>query len=280
MRRSSLSIFWLWVVARIRLLLRSPRLTFFTLVFPVILLVTFDGLNHSRVTAGGGELPFAQFFTPSIAVFALVSATYTGLIFGVVTAREQGILKRVRGTPLPMRVFLGSWVASTLLTGFTAVVLMFVVAVPAFGVHVYPGMLPAAAVTLLLGGASFCALAMAVASYVKRTDTAPVVANLTLFPLMFISGVFYPMEGEPHWLQTIARLFPLSHLTQAFDACFSSHTAGAGFLGRDLFALALWGAVGGWIAVRRFAAEETDEPVTRGRGRLRAAAAHARGRAS
>lgn len=259
-RRSDPAILWLWITARVRLLLRSPRITFFTLVFPVILLVTFNGLNHSHVTVAGGELPFAQFFTPSIAIFALASTTYTSIIFGVATAREQGILKRVRGTPLPMRLFLGSWLASAVLTGCAAVVLMFVVAVPLFSVHIYPRLLPAALVTLELGGATLGALGLAVASYIRRADSAPVIANLTLFPLMFISGVFYPLESEPSWLQTVAHLFPLSHLTHAFGACFSPHTHGLGFDGRDLVALAVWLAVGAWIAVRRFAMEAVDAP--------------------
>jgi ABC-2 type transport system permease protein len=257
--RSDLALGWLWLRGRLRLMLRTPRATFFTFVFPLILLVLFNGLNDSRVSVAGGKVAFAQFFTPSIAIFAMTSATYTAVIFGVATAREQGILKRVRGTPLPMSVFLGSWLASAVLTGVFSVALMFAVAVPAFGVDIRPKLLPAAIITLVIGAAAISAVGLGVSSFVRRADTAPIAANLTLFPLLFVSGVFYPFESEPEWLQKIAHVFPLSHLVQAFDACFSPYTSGSGFAARDLASLLVWGAIGTFVAVRRFAAEATDE---------------------
>jgi ABC-2 type transport system permease protein len=138
---------------------------------------------------------------------------------------------------------------------------MFVVAVPAFGVDVRPRLLPAAVVTLILGAAAIAAIGLAVASFIRRADTAPIVANVTLFPLLFVSGVFYSFQSEPQWLQQIAHLFPLSHLVQAFDACFSPYTTGTGFFRHDLLSLAAWGIAGAVVATRRFAREETDEPA-------------------
>jgi ABC-2 type transport system permease protein len=258
-RRSDLALAWLWLKARLRLMARTPRATFFTFVFPLILLALLDSLGGGNVSVPGGQVAYAQYITPSIAIFALTAATYSFVIFGVATAREQGVFKRVRGTPLPMSVFLGSWVASTVLAGLTSVVLMFVLAVPALGVEIRPQLLPAAIVTLLLGGLAFTALGFAVASFVRRADTAPIVANLTLFPLLFISGVFYSAEGQPDWLRRIADFFPLSHLVRAFETCFSPYTTGSGFSGRDLLSLAVWGLVGAYVAVRRFAGEATDE---------------------
>ena len=241
------------------MLLRTPRASFFTIVFPLIFLIVFNSLNNSRVSVTGGEVPFAQFFTPSIAVFAMVTATYTGVIFSIATAREQGILKRVRGTPLPMSVFLGSWLGGAVLSGVLSVIVMFAVAVPAFGVDIYPRLLPAALVTLILGGTAMSAIGLAVASFLRRAESAPIAANVTLFPLLFVSGVFYPIESEPQWLQDLAHVFPLSHFVQAFDACFSPHTTGSGFSARHLGALVVWGVAAGFVAVRRFAAEAVDE---------------------
>ena len=242
-----------------RLILRSPRGPFFTFVFPLILLVVFNGLNNSTVTVAGGTVDFAQFFTPAIGVFAVATGSYTAVIFGLVTLREQGILKRVRGTPLPMRVYLGSWLAATLLSSIASVALMFLVAVPVFGVHIYPRLLPAALITLVLGAASLSAIALAVGSFVKRTETAPIAANLTLFPLLFVSGIFYPLEGAPNSVQTVAHVFPLSHLAQAFEACFSPHTQGSGFASGHMAVIAVWGLAAARFAVRRFESEVEDE---------------------
>jgi ABC-2 type transport system permease protein len=256
---SDVALTRLWVKSRLRLMTRTPRATFFTFVFPLILLILLNALGGSDVTAPGGKVTYAQYITPSIAIFALTAATYSFVIFGVATAREQGTFKRVRGTPLPMSVFLGSWVASTVLAGLGSVALMFAVAVPALGLHVRAELMPAAFVTLLLGGMTFTALGFAVASFVRRADTAPIVANLTLFPLLFVSGVFYSVEAEPEWLRRVADIFPLSHLVQAFDACFSPYTSGSGFSAHDLGSLFAWAVIGTFIAVRRFAAEATDE---------------------
>jgi ABC-2 type transport system permease protein len=238
---------------------RTPRATFFTFVFPLILLVLLNSLGGGDVPVPGGKVAYSQYITPAIAIFALTAATYSFVIFGVATAREQGAFKRVRGTPLPMSVFLGSWVVSTVLTALVSVALMFVVAVPVFGVEIRYELLLAAAVTLLLGALAFTALGFAVASFVRRTDSAPIVANLTLFPLLFISGVFYSAEGEPEWLKRIADVFPLSHLVDSFTACFSPYTTGSGFSARDLSSLLVWGAIGALVAVRRFSREATDE---------------------
>jgi ABC-2 type transport system permease protein len=256
---SNLALGWLWLKGRLRLMTRTPRATFFTFVFPLILLVLLDSLGGGDVSVPGGKVAYAQYITPAIAIFALTAGTYTSVIFGVATAREQGIFKRVRGTPLPLPVFLGSWIAATVLAAFAAVALMFVVAVPAFGIDIRPELLPAAVVTLALGGLTLTALGFAVGSFIRRADTAPIVANLTLFPLLFVSGVFYSIEGQPEWLQRIAEAFPLYHLVQAFTGCFSPYTTGSGFSGPDLWPLFAWGVVGTIVAVRRFSREATDE---------------------
>jgi ABC-2 type transport system permease protein len=258
-RRSDLALGRLWLKARLRLMTRTLRATFFTVIFPLILLLLLDSLGGGRVSVPGGTVAYAQYITPSIAIFALTTATYTGVIFGVATAREQGIFKRVRGTPLPMGIFLGSWVVSTVLIGLAAAALMFVFAVAAFGVDIRLELLPAAIVTLVLGGLAFTALGFAVGSFIRRVDTAPVIANLTLFPLLFVSGVFYSVENEPDWLRQIADVFPLIHLVRAFTACFSPYTTGSGFSSGDLSSLLVWGVAGAFVAVRRFSREATDE---------------------
>jgi ABC-2 type transport system permease protein len=260
--RSDVSLLRRWVIARVRLTLRNPRVLLFTFAFPLILMTLFSALNSGqRVDAmgdAGGKIPFAQFFTPSIGIFGLASACYTGVVFGIAAARDAGLLKRVRGTPLPMSIYLGSWLTGAALTGIAAVVLLFAVAVPAFGVHIYARMLPAALVTLVLGAATLAALGLAVASLVRTADQAIPVAQLTFLPLSFISGIFYPLQGAPDWVVRIAHAFPLFHVVNAFDACFVPQTPGGGWSGNDLLAIAAWGVVGLAVAARRL----RTEPVT------------------
>jgi ABC-2 type transport system permease protein len=259
MTRTDLHLLRRWIAARVRLTLRSPRATFFTFVFPLMFLVLFNALNGNAQVAApgaaGGKVPFAQFYTPSIGIFGLTLACYSTVIFGLADARDSGLLKRVRGTPLPMPVYLGSWLTGAVLTGLASVVLMFVVAVPVFGVHIYPRMLPAAIVTLVLGAATLSALGLAVASLVRSADQAMPVAQLTFLPLSFISGIWYPLDGAPQWVVTVAHIFPLWHIVDAFDACFVPQTAGGGWSPGHLNVIATWGVCALVVAIRRFRAE-------------------------
>jgi len=234
-RSGDLALLARWVRARFKILLRGPRGAFFTFIFPMIFLIIFDAANKgSHLTVTGGKVDFAQFYTPGIAVFALATSCYQGLIILVANLRDQGILKRVRGTPLPRWIYLTALVGAAILAGFLSVLLMFVVAVPAFGFHIYWKLVPAAIVTLLLGAAAITSIALAVSTFVDRPESAQPIAGITFFPLLFVSGVFYPLETAPEWLQKVAHFFPLSHLAQGFEQCFSPHTKGLGFSGAHL----------------------------------------------
>jgi ABC-2 type transport system permease protein len=239
-----------WVFSRMKLTARNGRALVFTFAFPLILIVLFNALNgNAKVQNLGQDVRFAQFYTPAIAIFSLVSACYTTLVMGLANARDQGLLKRVRGTPLPMGIYLFAWVASAIALGVCAVALLFVVAVPAFDVHIYPSKLPEAIVSLLLGALCLSALGVAVASLVKNADQAQPVVQLTFLPLSFISGIWFPLDNAPDWLVSVAHIFPLSHLVQSFSAGF---TPGGGWAPGHLAVLALWTAGALFVAVRRF----------------------------
>jgi ABC-2 type transport system permease protein len=267
-RRSDLSLLRRWTKARLLVTLRTPRAAFFTFVFPLLLLALLNATSHGHlVDVPGGKVHFAQYFTPSIGIYGLSVGCYALPIFGLAGARELGLLKRVRGTPLSSWVYLTAWLVASILTGLAAVLLMFVVAVPVFGVDLYPRMLPAAIVTGALGAGTLASLGVAVATFVRRLETAPAIANLTIFPISFLSGVFFPLHGAPDWVLRLAHFFPLSHLVDAFTACFSPHTHGSGFAAHDLAVLAGWGAAGLLVAVRRFQwdTEEPEHPTRRRR---------------
>jgi ABC-2 type transport system permease protein len=248
-----------WIAARVNLMLRNPRVTFFTFAFPLMFLLIFGGLSgDAEVPAagsGGGDVPFAQFYTPAIGVFGLTLACYSNVIFGLSAARDEGLLKRVRGTPLPMPIYLAAWLAGAALVGVLSVVLMFAVAVPLFGVDIYARNLPAAAVTLALSAASLAALGLAVATLVRNADQAGPVAQLTMLPISFISGVFFPIDGAPDAVVAIAHAFPLYWIADAFGACFAPQTTGGGWAPGHLAIIALWGVAGLAVATRRFQAE-------------------------
>jgi ABC-2 type transport system permease protein len=257
-----------WLTSRMKLTLRNPRAVTFTFAFPLVLVVLFNALNgNTQVTSAGAKVDFSQFYTPAIGVFSLVAACYTTLILGIATARDNGLLKRVRGTPLPIGIYLGSWMVSAAAVGILAILAMFVISIPAFGVHIYTAALPAAIVTLLLGAACLCSLGVAVASLVKSAEQAMPVAQLTFLPISFVSGIWFPLDGAPNWVVDVAHFFPLYHIAHAFERCFTPG-AGSAWTGKDLWAIAVWTAVGAFVAVRRFRFEPGEGDAGRSRPRL------------
>jgi ABC-2 type transport system permease protein len=253
-----LALLGLWTMARFKLFLRTPRTAFFTFVFPLILLALLDSLNGGQTITGanGVKVSFAAYFTPSIGIFGLVTACYTATIFAIATARDRGIIKRVMGTPLPTSIYLASWGIAAIMTGFVSVALLVVIGLLAFSVSIDPALIPAAVVIVLLGGTCLSALGLAVSSFVRKAESAPMVANLTMFPVVFLSGVFFPISEAPDWLQKAADVFPVAHLVDAFASCFDPSTTGSGF-SNDLWSLVAWTAVGLFVATRRFRVEMT-----------------------
>src|SRR6266508_6224325 len=244
---------------------RNPFAAFFTIVFPMMFLLLFNSLNGgSRLTELGG-IRFAQFFTPGIMVFAVVSATYVNLATSVAISRDDGILKRLRGTPMPAWVYVAGRVVQATWAAVLASILMVVVGVLLFHVKLFWHLMPAAIVTMLIGTVSFCALGLALAAVCPNGETAPAMANFTWLPVGFVSSIFFPLDTAPKWLQSLGGFFPVKHFAEAMQATFSPFTTGNGFRWHDLGVIALWALGGTIVAVRRF----QWEPRTAGGGRRR-----------
>ncbi|MCJ7725523.1 MAG: ABC transporter permease, partial [Acidimicrobiia bacterium] len=143
---------------------RTPISAVFTLAFPLMFLVLFNLLFEGTIeVAGRRPLSIVQFYAPSLAVFAAASATYTNLAVGTAVARDAGILKRFRGTPLPPWSYLAGRVGSAMWIAALAVVTMVGVGMAAYGLEIQATSLPAALVTFAVGVACFAALGVAVA---------------------------------------------------------------------------------------------------------------------
>lgn len=234
-----------------RVFWRVPIAAFFTVVFPLMLLVLFNLLNLDSTIDSLGGISYAQFFTPAIAVFSMVAATYTSVAIQTGIDRDEGILKRVRGTPLPASVYLAGRVGSAVWIGFLSVVITMTIGVVFFDVEVLWGRIPTAVVVLLVGAACFCALGLALAAAAPNAQVAQALANATILPLAFISGIFFPLEAAPDWLATLAGVFPLQPFAEAFGAQWNPFQNG-GFPWGDLLVMMAWMAVGLLVAIATF----------------------------
>lgn len=231
---------------------RNPASAIFTFLFPLMFLVIFATLNSGARITERGDLPFVQFFVPGILAFGVISACFVNLAIRTTILRDVGVLKRVRGTPVPRWAYLAGHVGTSLAISVVLVTVTTVVGVVLYGVEYRGGTTVALLVGLLVGAACFCALGLAITAVVPNADAAPAVVNGAVFPLVFVSGIFFPLDNAPGWLKTVAKVFPVQRLANALQVAFDPRTRGLGFNAGDLVVLALWGAAGAIIAVRFF----------------------------
>lgn len=248
------------------LFVRVPVGVFFTLALPLVILVIFNALfGDATVSTDQGEWPLRQFYTGALAVFAAVSATYTNLANMVPIRRDEGVLKRWRGTPLPTSVYVAGAVGSAVAIAAIGVVIMLGLGVVAYGLEVQADKLPAAILTFVVGVGAFAALGMAVAALVPSASAASAVANATILPLAFVSNVFVVIQEPPRWLALIGDVFPLKPFVTSFQDAFNPLVEAPAFNWPELGFIALWGVAGAVVAVSRFRWEPSAGGTTRRR---------------
>ncbi|MGI8983382.1 MAG: ABC transporter permease [Acidimicrobiales bacterium] len=231
---------------------RNPAGAVFTFAFPLLFLVVFSTLNSGARIEERGNISFVTFFVPGIVAFGLISACYTNLAIRMTINRDLGILKRVRGTPVPTWAYLAGQVGSSIVVTFLLCTLTVGLGVIAFGVEFRAGTAAGLFVTLALGAACFCALGLAVSGLCPNADAAPAIVNFSVFPLVFVSGIFFPLDNAPGWLASAAELFPVQQLADGLQYAFDPRTTGLGFNGDDLWRLLAWTVAGSLLAVRLF----------------------------
>ncbi len=230
-----------------RLYWRSREAAFFTFLLPIIFLVLLGSVYGDEDIDG---ISGSTFLLAGLIGYGVVSTAFAGLAITLVLRRESGVLKRVRGTPLPTSIYLGAVIASTLVVLAILVVLQILV-----GVYLLDTAWPEAplqlAVVLLLGAVVFAALGLALTGLVRSAEGASAVVNAIYLPLVFISGVFFSVDALPAFLQAIAELSPLTYLLRLVrDLYIEGGTFGDA--AADLAVLVAWGVVGVVVALRLF----------------------------
>lgn len=266
-RPGALELIWLQVRYQNRVFWRTPIAAFFTIVFPLMLLVLFIAIFGNEEIEPLG-ITTAQFYVPGLGVFAAVSATYTNLAINTAIARDNGILKRVRGTPIPPWAYIAGKIGSAIWLASISLVLMMGIGIAFYGIELIPRTLPSAVVTFVVGVACFSALGMLVAALSPNGDAAPAITNATLLPVAFISDVFLPLSDPPAWMDIAGSIFPLKPFVVAFRDAFDPTLTGTQFHWGELGLMLVWGIGSAVLAVRFFRWEPKASGETR-RGRSR-----------
>ena len=248
--RAGLPLLWRQIRSQNRTFWRTPVAAFFTLALPVFFLVLFSVLFGSAEVTEGYR--FSQFFAPAMAVFAAGSATFTSLSIGTALARDQGILKRVRGTPLPPWIYMGGRIGSAVWVALVSVVVMFSMAWALFGFVMLWDNLGVALLVFVLGVATFSALGLSVCAVVKNADSVPAVANAVFLPMAFISGIFISLDDAPGWLLVLGDVFPLKHFAEPFGDSFNPFHDGQILGWENLAIMGAWLVLGLVLTTRFF----------------------------
>jgi len=230
---------------------RNPASVFFTVMLPLIFLFIFATIFGNEEIEERG-VKTTTYYVPAIIALAVISATTVSLAINLTEDRERGLLKRVRGTPLPPAAFVAGRVGNSLVVSVLMVVLVAALGKLVYDVSLPDQTIPAVLVTLAVGASAFCCLGFALTAFIPSEDAAPAITNAIMLPLYFVSGIFIPDSEIPSGVLNVADVFPLRHFFEAFFAAWDPNTTGAGFELGDLAIVAAWGLAGLAVAVLAF----------------------------
>ena len=223
-----------------RMFWRNPVAAFFNFALPLLFLFLFGAIY-------AGDQDVLDVLIPGIAGLSVVSATFVAVAHNLVFLRETGILKRLRGTPMPGGSYLGALAAHAVTNAAIQLAIVIVAGRVLFDIG-WPRDWAALAVFAVAGVTCFALLGTALAHLIPNADSAPAYVNAVFLPLIAISGVFYDVEESPAFLRDFAEALPLTHL---IDGLSGAIVTGASHWS-DLVVVGLWTLAGAVLAVRGF----------------------------
>jgi len=227
---------------------RNRRRALSALGLPVIFLVVFGAFTGRARLHRLGGLPFIDFYVPGIITYAAVVGCFTGTALALAFMRSEGIVKRLRTTPLPFWVFVAAEVGSALTVLAVATVVCLAVGLLFYGASLRPAALPGFLCALALGGCGLTALGIALSAAINRPEAGAQLVMVVLLPLLFISNVFFPVPNDKT-VKTIGEAFPIWHLEAGLRIAFTQGGRTFPALG-DLANLLVWALAGTAVAVR------------------------------
>ena len=199
--------------------LRIPVALFFTIALPLIIVVLFNHLRGADATVETktGDWSIQQFYVAALAAFEVVSATFTNLANMIPDRRQDGVMKRWRGTPLPPWTYLSGFVGAGLIIAVAGFALIVGIGFAFYNLSIDVAKVPALVVAFILGTLVFSALGVAIAGLIRSQEAAPAVTSAIILPMAFISNTFIAVDysAMPGWLDFISRILPLRPFVRA-----------------------------------------------------------------
>jgi ABC-2 type transport system permease protein len=225
---------------------RSREAAIFVFFFPVMLFLLLGAIYSGTFE----DRPISEYLVAGLLGYGVANTALGGMAITLVLRRELGLLKRIRATPLPTGTFLAGTLGSTLIV-FSIQAATIVL----LGRLVYGARLPPDALSLVLvlaaGALAFAGMGFGLASLVRSQEGVSPIVNVIVLPMTFLSGGFGPRQQFPEVLQTVADVLPLTYFIDAVTAVYLDAEP-VWEQGRSLAVVAVWGAAGLLVAVRRF----------------------------
>ena len=229
---------------------RNPQTSFFTAFLPIGLLLIFGSIGGDEKIPGRPDLPGLTFFVPGILAFGVIVAAYGNLAATIAILRAQGVLKRVRATPLSPTLYLAGHLVSVVATSLAIALATVVLGRVTFGVAPRSGAVVPLLLTLTLGITCFASLGLAVSGLIRSADSAGPITNGTYLPLALVSGTFNGSLNLPSWLDLIVSAFPIKAMTDSLKSTYDPSAHGVSVT--NVAVLVAWTIIGMVLARRYF----------------------------
>src|SRR4030042_1728309 len=197
-----------------------------------------------------GDPNYFEFVAPGIMAMVVMMSLMTGLPHAISYERDMGTLDGMLAAPTSRWAIILGKVMAQSTTGLIQGFIILLLSVLLFGVSIH-GSILLVLLLILLTVFSFVGLGILITSFADKEETATMVMMTLMFPMMFLSGVFFPIQQMPSFMQSLARFLPL---TYAADALRKVMVLGAGIdaILTDVIVLAVFGSVLLAVAVPMF----------------------------
>jgi ABC-2 type transport system permease protein len=233
-----------------RLYWRSRELAFFTFLFPLLIFVLLASVYGNDRIKKEHNVPAKEYLLAGILGYGLVSTAFAGLAIVLVIRRESGVLKRLRGTPLPPTTYLGSVISSTVIVYSIEAVALIVLAKVLYDVPL-PHEWPSVILAVVFGTLAFAAMGIALTGVIRSGDGASAVVNAVYLPVSFLAGAFWSAQSFPHFLEVISEILPLTHFIRLMRNIVLLHQP-IWDNWEQVAVVAAWGLAGLILSVRTF----------------------------
>jgi len=233
-----------------RLYWRSRELAFFTFIFPLLIFVLLGSVyGHDKIKSEG-NVKGSSYLLAGVLGYGVAATALGGLAIWLVIRREDGILKRVRGTPLPPATYLAAVLVSILIVYALEAIALILLARVLFHVGL-PHRVFSLALAIVLGTLAFAAMALALSGLIRSAEGSSAVVNAVYLPMAFISGSFWSVHSYPRALRAIADVLPLTYFIRLMRDIVLRNVE-IWSRPEAVAIIAAWGAGGLVVALRRF----------------------------